>query len=191
MVLLDRDGVLNDVVIDPEHGTVDSPLHISQVRVYPWVSKSIRSLNDLGYAVSIVTNQPAFAKGKTTRANLEAVHRAVIDEAQSSGGRIFSSHICWHQSEDRCTCRKPQPGMLEDALTAFQHINRDQCWMVGDGVTDVQAGQKAGTLTAFLGPRKCDACKVFELEGLCPTLWARNLQDFVVCFEGFQSDKSI
>ena len=176
---MDRDGVLNQVVVDPEHGTIDSPLHPDQVRLIDGVPGALKALQDSGYDFSIVTNQPSAAKGKTTRALLERVHQRVLDLAQAEGAVIFGSEICFHRSEDRCKCRKPGTLMLENSIARY----RDQTglatlWMVGDGVTDVEAGAKLGLRTAFLGPKKCDACKIFEDRFLSPAFWGKNLLAF-------------
>jgi histidinol phosphatase-like enzyme len=66
LVILDRDGVLNAMVVDAEHGTIDSPLHPSQVEVFPWVPRALARLAGLGFGLAIASNQPAAAKGKTT-----------------------------------------------------------------------------------------------------------------------------
>lgn len=175
LILLDRDGVLNRLVVDPEHGTIDSPLHVSQVSEIPGVPKAIRTITDLGYTIAVVTNQPAAAKGKTTKTNLEDVHQKVIELAQSEGGIIQSSHICFHRQEDECGCRKPGTGLLEEAMKTH---GTKALWMVGDGVTDMQPGVALGISTAFLGPKKCDACKIFEEIQLKPSFWGQNLLDF-------------
>ncbi|MFN7133664.1 MAG: D-glycero-alpha-D-manno-heptose-1,7-bisphosphate 7-phosphatase [Myxococcales bacterium] len=177
LVILDRDGVLNEIVVDAEHGTIDSPLHPDQVRVYPWVPESLAALTAAGYLLAVATNQPSAAKGKTTRANLEATHARVLELAQASGGRIASSHVCFHRSEDGCACRKPKPALLLEAL-ATSAVPAADAWMVGDGVTDVEAGVAAGVHTAFLGPRKCDACKIFSDRRLSPGFWGKDLADF-------------
>ncbi|MGZ3689609.1 MAG: D-glycero-alpha-D-manno-heptose-1,7-bisphosphate 7-phosphatase [Bdellovibrionota bacterium] len=179
LILLDRDGVLNEVVVDPEQGTIDSPLHPDQVQVFPWVPSALARLTRAGFGLAVVTNQPSAAKGKTTRQNLEAVHEKVVRLAQSEGGRILSSHICFHRSEDQCSCRKPKPGMLEEALRSNPSYSRAGAWMVGDGVTDVQAGKAISLKTAFFGPKKCDSCKVFEQRDLEPDFWGKDLRDFV------------
>ncbi|MGK5086328.1 HAD hydrolase-like protein [Bdellovibrionota bacterium FG-2] len=79
---------------------------------------------------------------------------------------IQSSHICFHRSEDQCACRKPKTGLLEAAIEAHggpaylkeifatgeNHLLRASgLWMVGDGVTDIQAGASLGISTAFNG----------------------------------------
>lgn len=175
LILLDRDGVLNQLVVDAEHGTIDSPLHPEQIKLMAGVPKALKILTDLGYALSVVTNQPAAAKGKTTRENLEITHRVIIEGAQSLGGIIQSSHICFHRSEDLCSCRKPKTGLLEEAIAAH---GGKAVWMVGDGVTDIQAGTALSLKTAFLGPQKCDACKIFQDTQLKPSFWGKNLLEF-------------
>lgn len=178
MILLDRDGVLNRLVVDPEHGTVDSPLHPAQVEVFPFVAEALARLTDAGYGLAIVTNQPAWAKGKTTRANLEAVHAAVLAAVTTVGGKIVSSHMCLHRAEDNCDCRKPRTGLLRAALAMQPDADPASSWMVGDGITDVEAGTTLGLHTAFLGPRKCDACKIMEERALKPTYWGPDLAAF-------------
>lgn len=174
ILLLDRDGVLNSMVVDPEHGTIDSPLHPDQVRLLSGVKEAISTLVEHGYEVAVVTNQPAARKGKTTQANLEAVHRKVLREAGVTG----HSEICFHTAQDRCACRKPLPGMLLSALKTLNYRPGETVWMVGDGVTDMQAAKAAGTRAAFLGPRKMDAEKVFHDLDLSLDFWGERLLDF-------------
>jgi D-glycero-D-manno-heptose 1,7-bisphosphate phosphatase len=99
----------------------------------------------------------------------------VLAAACRLGGRIASSHICFHRSEDGCACRKPKPGLLKEALARH---GAAEGWMVGDGITDVQAGAALGLRTAFLGPRKCDACKILQQRELTPTWWGADLEAF-------------
>lgn len=179
LIILDRDGVLNRMRIDAEHGTVDSPLHPAHVEVMPGASEALAMLTTAGYRIAIASNQPAAAKGKTTLRNLQATHAEVIAQVQALGGRIHSSHLCFHRHEDGCSCRKPLPGLLEQALVTNPDCDKSLSWMVGDGVTDVQAGTVLGLRCAFLGPRKCDACKVLGDLDLTPAFWGTSLLDFV------------
>jgi D-sedoheptulose 7-phosphate isomerase len=170
--------VLNRVIVDPEHGTIDSPLHPSQVEIISGAPEALAALTGAGYGLVIISNQPALAKGKTTRKNLEQTHERVLELVQSRGGRILSSHICWHRAEDNCGCRKPKTGLIEEAFQQHGGYSLEGSWMVGDGVTDVQAGFAYGLRTAFLGSRKSDAVDIFEKNGALPTLWAQDLLDF-------------
>jgi D-sedoheptulose 7-phosphate isomerase len=179
LVLLDRDGVLNALVVDPEHGTADSPLHPSQVVIQRGAPEALAALTRAGFAVRVVSNQPAAAKGKTTPANLEAVHRRVVELAESRGGRIAGSHVCWHRQEDACACRKPRTGLLEDALRAHGESRPAICWMAGDGLTDIEAGAKLGLSTALLAPRKPEVAALLVERGVVPSRWFSDLPEFV------------
>ena len=178
VLLMDRDGVLNQIVVDPEQGTIGSPLHPDQVQVFPWLPQVLLRLHHAGWRLAVVSNQPAAAKGQTTMDNLQRTHARVMEIAQSAGAEL-RSFVCWHKSEDACRCRKPRTGLLEDALRELgEGVEPGACWMVGDGVTDVQAGVALHLQTAFLGAQKCDACQVFRVRGVYPTQWASNLQEF-------------
>ena len=178
LLLLDRDGVLNSLVVDPEHGTIDSPLHPSQVEIISGVPEALAALDRAGFTLRIVSNQPAAAKGKTTRDNLEAVHRKVVEQAESRGAKIAGSHLCYHRQEDGCACRKPRTGLLEEALRAHAGRRPAVCWMAGDGAADVEAGTALGLSTAFLAPRKTDVAAILAKRGLAPTLWMDGLVAF-------------
>ncbi len=104
LIILDRDGVLNSLVIDEEQGTIDSPLHPQQVQIFPWVPEALLALQNLGYGLSLATNQPAAAKGKTTKNNLLLVQDKVLTLAEGAGAKILSPQICWHQASDHCSC---------------------------------------------------------------------------------------
>jgi len=176
MIILDRDGVLNKMVIDAEHGTIDSPLNPTQVDVPAFVPKALKDLTDLGFKLAIATNQPSAAKGKTTKENLQAVHDKVLRLIDAP---ILSSHICWHKKEDGCTCRKPKPGLLEEALKQNRISDLQSSWMVGDGITDLQAGRAAGLNVAFIAPQKDDHRTALLKQEITPDIWAENLADFV------------
>jgi D-glycero-D-manno-heptose 1,7-bisphosphate phosphatase len=178
LVILDRDGVLNDLRVDPEHGTIDSPLHPSQVAISAGAPEAVALLTGAGYRLAIATNQPAAAKGKTTRANLEAVHHAVVERLQAAGGRIASSHICFHRAEDGCECRKPRPGLLKMALARHPDCDPATAWMIGDGLTDVEAGRRLGLRTVFLGLQRCDGCKIMAARELWPDAWSPSLLEW-------------
>jgi D-glycero-D-manno-heptose 1,7-bisphosphate phosphatase len=184
LILLDRDGVLNRLVVDAEHGTIDSPLHPDQVEVLPGVPEALARLTDAGFGLAVVTNQPAAAKKKTTWRNLEAVHAAVLARATGAGGRVLGSHVCFHRAEDGCDCRKPRTGLLRAAFAAHPGHDPGRSWMAGDGVSDVQAGAALRLRTAFLGPRKCDACKILEGLDAFPDFWGADLPAFTAYLLG-------
>jgi D-glycero-D-manno-heptose 1,7-bisphosphate phosphatase len=163
------------MVVDAEHGTIDSPLDPSQVAVIPGAPRALARLAGLGFGLAIASNQPAAAKGKTTLERLRAVHARVLELVQADGARILSSHLCFHRQEDGCACRKPRTGLLEQAFTANPGYDHGLSWMVGDGLTDIEAGQAFGLHTAFIGPPKIEYLKVFEDRSLHPTFRVGDL----------------
>lgn len=179
IVFLDRDGVLNEMVVDPEHGTIDSPLVVAQVKIREEAPDALKRLYDAGYELRIATNQPAAAKGKTTKRNLEAVHELVLAYSQSKGAKISGSHICFHRNEDKCECRKPKPGMLLEGIKANKDVKPSDCWFIGDGITDVKAGKAAGVKTAFLAAKKSDIFTVLGAEEIKPDIWENSLSTIV------------
>jgi D-glycero-D-manno-heptose 1,7-bisphosphate phosphatase len=92
--------------------------------------------------------------------------------------KIDSSHICWHRAEDGCACRKPKPGLLLEALTV-NGVSPGDAWMIGDGVTDVQAGRAAGVKTAFLGSKRSDVCTALTDANAVPDLHITALAEFI------------
>jgi len=179
LIVLDRDGVLNALIPNPAEPRPDSPLRTSEVRVFDWVPDALRDLTKAGFGIVIASNQPAAAKGKTTRADLQAVHAAVVLEATAKGGVILSSHICFHRAEDGCTCRKPATGLLAEAFAQHTAYDRASSWMVGDRAPDIIAGAAFGLQTALLGDVSADERAAIAAREISPTFEGRDLRAFV------------
>jgi D-glycero-D-manno-heptose 1,7-bisphosphate phosphatase len=177
LIVLDRDGVLNALCDNPAEPRPDSPLRTEQVAVFPWVPTVLRDLTRAGFGLAIASNQPAAAKGKTTHADLQAVHAAIVLEATGAGGVILSSHICYHRAEDACTCRKPATGLLAEAFARNPGYDLASSWMVGDRASDVIAGAAFGVQTALLGEATRDERASLTARDLTPTFEGRDLRD--------------
>ncbi|HVU49566.1 MAG TPA: HAD-IIIA family hydrolase [Polyangia bacterium] len=180
LIVLDRDGVLNRTVPNPAEPRPDSPLAVSEAEVFPWVPGVLRDLTAAGYALVVASNQPAAAKGKTTRAALDAVHAEILRQAQAAGGVILSSHICFHRSEDGCACRKPATGLLVEAFGRHAGFDPAASWMVGDRATDVLAGAAFGLRTAFLGAAGAEDLATLAARAISPSFCGVDLRDFAV-----------
>ncbi len=173
-VFLDRDGVINAMWLDPDHGTVDSPASPNQFQLLPGVPEAISRLHALGFQVVVVSNQPGIAKGKMVPHLLDAVTRKMQDELRSAGAFLDRIYYCLHHPEavlpayrQDCECRKPRPGLLRRAAEDLG-IDLEYSYMVGDGLTDVQAGRAVGCTTIWLGNVKCEICKVMDENGARP-----------------------
>jgi D-glycero-D-manno-heptose 1,7-bisphosphate phosphatase len=178
LIVLDRDGVLNALLPNPNEPRPDSPMRPSEVTVFPWVPDVVRDLTRAGFGIVIASNQPAWAKGKTTRAELQAAHALVVAAAESAGGVILSSHICFHRAEDRCTCRKPATGLLAEAFARHPGYELAASWMAGDRAPDVLAGVAFGLKTAYLGARGSDEHATLTAAGIVPSFEGDDLRDF-------------
>jgi len=73
-----------------------------------------------------------------------------------------------------CECRKPKPGLILKAAEKHD-IDLANSWMIGDGVTDIKAGQNAGCKTILIGRMKCELCNLLEDENAKPDFIASNL----------------
>lgn len=184
-VFLDRDGVINGMVYDAEHGLVDSPQRPDQFHLLPEVREAIRLVNDMGFLAVVVSNQPGIAKGKSTPSLLEAVTAKMERQLAEGGARLDGVYYCLHHPEavlDRyrrvCECRKPKPGLLQQAA-ADLGIDLGRSYMIGDGLTDVQAGKSAGCTAVLLGDRRCDTCGLMQRLGAEPDQLAPNLLEAV------------
>ena len=178
LLVLDRDGVLNALLPNAAEPRPDSPMNASQVDVFPWVAGALGDLTRAGFGIVIASNPPAWAKGKTTRADLDAAHAAVLRQAQSQGGVILSSHICYHRAEDGCPCRKPATGLLTSAFAQHPEYAIAASWMVGDRAPDVIAGVAFGLKTALVGSPSDEERAALAAKRLRPTFEGRDLRAF-------------
>lgn len=104
----------------------------------PGVPEAVQALRAAGFRLAVVTNQPDVARGTTTRAAVEAISRRLREELALDG-----VYTCFHNSADRCDCRKPKPGLLQQAARELG-IDLQASAMVGDRWSDVEAGKAAG-----------------------------------------------
>jgi D-glycero-D-manno-heptose 1,7-bisphosphate phosphatase len=141
-VFLDRDGVLNDVVL--RQGRPYPPDDVGKMNILPGVPGALAQLRRAGFALVVVTNQPDVARGTQSRAVVEAMHKRLEAELPLDG-----IYCCYHDDGDGCTCRKPAPGLLIEAAAALA-LDLSQSFMVGDRWRDVAAGAAAGCRTIFI-----------------------------------------
>ena len=134
-VLLDRDGTIN-----VERNYLSDP---DQLALYPGVGPALRRLSDLGFGIAVVTNQSGIARGYFDLAQLERVHERLRALLAEFGVTIDGIFCCPHAPDAGCDCRKPLPGMIEQAVAALG-FDPKQAFMVGDKAIDVELGQGVG-----------------------------------------------
>jgi D-glycero-D-manno-heptose 1,7-bisphosphate phosphatase len=152
-VFLDRDGVINANVYNPANGEYESPHRPEDFRVVDGALPAIARLRDAGFHLFLVSNQPSYAKGKTTLAQIEATHERLVEALNQAGISFSAFYYCYHHPQGvvaaysgPCQCRKPSPFFLLKARDNFG-LRLDESWMIGDRATDIECGRAAGVRT--------------------------------------------
>jgi histidinol-phosphate phosphatase family protein len=143
IVFLDRDGTMNARVLR----YVTTP---AELDLLPGVAEAVAALNRTGARVVLVTNQRGLATGELSVQQLEQVHDALQERLSLSGAQLDGIFVCPHD-DGTCHCRKPAPGLFEQALAAAPWADPARCVMVGDMVSDVEPAASLGMRTVLLG----------------------------------------
>jgi D-glycero-D-manno-heptose 1,7-bisphosphate phosphatase len=141
-VFLDRDGVLNRVIV--RAGRPASPRSLDELTLEPAAAGAAARLRAAGFLVFVVTNQPDLARGLLA----PTVHEAIMEHVRQA----VAPHdlvACPHDEDDGCECRKPRPGMLL-GLAARWEVDLARSYMVGDGWKDMDAARAAGCRAILL-----------------------------------------
>ncbi len=141
-VFLDRDGVLNRAIV--RNGKPYPPANLDELTVLPGVSEALATLKAAGFLLIGVTNQPDVARGMQRREIVEAINAAI-----AAALPLEEISVCYHDDDDGCDCRKPQPGLLVRAAQKYA-IDLSSSFMIGDRWKDVEAGRRAGCATIFV-----------------------------------------
>jgi len=136
LVLLDRDGVINE---DRPEGV----LRFDEFRLLPGVLDALARLTRAGYKIAICTNQSAIGMGRLAPATLEAIHADLCQQVAAAGGKIDAVYFAPDAPDAPSERRKPAPGMLLEALAQF-HADAGSSFMVGDMLRDLEAAKRAG-----------------------------------------------
>lgn len=135
-IFLDRDGVLIK-------NRPDYVRNVEQAEIYPGTLEALAKVSRSDYRVVIVTNQSGVGRGLIDMEEAEAINRHLVIEAHKVGCRIDAVCMCVHAPEQECDCRKPKPGLLLHAVNLLG-IDLTNSVMIGDAVTDLEAGRAAG-----------------------------------------------
>ncbi|MDX2099769.1 MAG: HAD family hydrolase [Leptolyngbyaceae cyanobacterium bins.59] len=141
-VFLDRDGVINRVVL--RDGKPYPPPSVEALEILPGVFEALKALRQAGFRLIVVTNQPDVATGVQSRDGVEAIHEHICTLLP-----IDAIKVCYHVDRDACSCRKPKPGMLLEATSEWS-ISLPDSFLVGDRWRDIGAGQAAGCRTILV-----------------------------------------
>jgi D-glycero-D-manno-heptose 1,7-bisphosphate phosphatase len=136
LVMLDRDGVLND-----EIGTYVR--HPGELRLVSGSARAVARLNEAGIKVAVCTNQGVVGRGIIDQAMLDRIHEKLTGELAREGARLDALIVCTDHPDNPTRRRKPGPGMLEEALRQFR-ATAAETPMIGDNLRDLEAAAAIG-----------------------------------------------
>lgn len=173
LILLDRDGVLNEEGPD---GFVKTP---DELRLLPGVGKAVARLNARGWKVAVCTNQSCVGRGMIDEARLALIHDHLRSHLARDGARLdaifFAPDAPWAASDRR----KPGPGMLREAMAQFRAAPEDTVF-IGDNLIDLQAAAAAGCRRILVRTGKGRSVLAKGLPpDVLPVTVAENLTDAV------------
>jgi D-glycero-D-manno-heptose 1,7-bisphosphate phosphatase len=170
VVFLDRDGVIN-------RNREEYVLDVSEFEFLPDSIKALKILKSNGYDIHVISNQSCVARGLLTTQKLEEITQYMLAGIKKDGGDIDSVNYCTHHPDEKCPCRKPNTGMLEQVAMGNGYSYKD-IWFVGDRRSDIEAGNRMGCKTILVNTD--EYAKTLKAENNeMPKYKAKNLYDAV------------
>lgn len=157
-LFLDRDGVIN------KKRDNDYVKNLDELEFLPGALEAIANLNKYFHKIFIVTNQQGIGKGLMTEEALETVHQKVISSIHEKGGKIDGVYHAPDLASSTNFLRKPNIGMAEKAKEEFPTVHFHKSVMVGDSISDMEFGKKAGMVNVFISENES------EMFYSCPSL---------------------
>ena len=134
-VFLDRDGTIAEEV-----GYAN---HITRFDIFPYAAAAIRRLNEARIPVIVVTNQSGVARGFFPESLVKEIHEKMKAQLAAEGAHVDAIYYCPHIREHNCRCRKPLPGMLEQAAEEH-HLELAGSTLVSDRYDDISMAHDTG-----------------------------------------------
>jgi D-glycero-D-manno-heptose 1,7-bisphosphate phosphatase len=145
---IDRDGVINE-----DRAYVH---RIGDFKLIQGAADALRALREAGFLLVVITNQSGIARGMFSEADYHTLDTYMREQLADAGVVLDSVQYCPHlpdaeveQYRRDCECRKPRAGMIRQAA-ALLKINTSQSILIGDRLSDLQAGRAAGVGRCFL-----------------------------------------
>lgn len=140
-IFLDRDGVINEET---------SYLHkIEDFKFINGVFEACLYFAKLDYKIIIVTNQSGISRGYYTESDYQKLTKWLLAQFKKNNISILDTFYCPHSPEFNCNCRKPKPGMFNQAKIKHS-IDIEKSWMIGDKENDILAAFSAGIKNTIL-----------------------------------------
>ena len=141
-IFLDRDGVINEIII--RNGKLSVPYSLKEFKILPGVLEAINLFKKTGFLCVVVTNQPEIGSGDFSNEDLKSIHDFMKDTLS-----LDTVYFCPHNLDGRCDCRKPKPGMIRRAVEEFG-IDLSKSFIIGDRWRDMEMGKAVGCRTILI-----------------------------------------
>jgi len=147
-IFLDRDGTITR--------EVDYLRAVKDLRLLPGAASAVRTLNEAGFAVVVVTNQSGIARGLLTEKQFHEIHAALVQRLARHRARLDGMYYCPHHPQatvaryrQECECRKPAPGLLRQAARELD-LDLTHSYAIGDRARDLAPGRAVGCRTVLV-----------------------------------------
>jgi len=155
-IFLDRDGVLTRLIYNFESKDYEAPHFVQDLELMEDVVTSLDKLKKMKFKLFLISNQPDYAKGKTTLSNIKEIEDKFKLILEKNNVGLDEYYYCYHHPDGvvpeyslKCDCRKPGSQFLEKAKYKY-NLDLKKAWFIGDRDTDIFCGLKAGTKTILV-----------------------------------------
>jgi histidinol-phosphate phosphatase family protein len=121
----------------------------ARVRFEKYSFQSLSTLQQQGFYLIIISNQPGISLGYFNGEDLKKLEQKLKELLLDKDIRLDGFYYCPHSPEDSCNCRKPKPGLIFKAAKDME-IDLSQSWMIGDILNDVEAGRRSQCKTILI-----------------------------------------
>lgn len=168
-VFLDRDGVINQRASEGDYIR-----NLSEFRLTPGAAEALVALHQAGATLFIATNQRGVARGLVAQADLDDIHALLSDTLAAAGAPLGDIYTCPHEI-GTCDCRKPDVGLFRQAQSDHPWIAFERSHLIGDSMSDVEAGQRLGMRLWVVGDEAVSVAAVagdrgIRLEAVAPSI---------------------
>lgn len=146
-VFFDRD---NTLIIDSDY------MHkLEDFKLFPDTISALKTIQAKGYKIFIVTNQSGIGRGYFTEEKMHKFNNHMLKNFEKNDIQVTDIAYCPHSPEDKCECRKPSPKLINELIHKY-NIDKSNSYMVGDKLSDAEAGKNAGITGVLLNKESED-----------------------------------
>ena len=119
---------------------------VEELRFFSYTDEAVKLLKENGFQIIVVTNQSGIGREIYTENDMHTIHEKIQEDLTE---KLDAFYFCPHLPDEGCVCRKPNLGMIEQAMRDFA-IDFENSWMIGDKILDVELGFNAKIKSALV-----------------------------------------